>query len=286
MRCAAAFALVLLPACGGGGGSPSGPSATPAPPEIGPGGGSVSSATARLQVPAGALASPVALALRPATNVPLDPYAVLGAVVEVAPAGTSFASPATLAVGFASGRPPIGADPGEFRLHVLDAGAWRELPGGSVDRGASEAAAPIGAAGVYGVVWVPGPSASCGSDSHQFDFWVGEWNLVVPNGVAGPNDITRHGCVLEEHFREASGSVGRSVSFASGGRWVQTYIDSRGTRLPLEGQLEGRDMVLYVSGGNGRSTWRPEADGRVRFLQEQMTAGAWTVTFDSFYVRR
>src|SRR5215470_6278065 len=42
---------------------------------------------------------------------------------------------------------------------------------------------------------------------HQFDFWVGNWDVKVPGGtVVGTNRITREygGCVLQEHW-EARG---------------------------------------------------------------------------------
>lgn len=279
-----------LAACGGGSAGPTAPSTTlPATPTVGAAGGTVSGASSRLVVPAGALAQPVALTLRGTTAVPLDPYAVVNGSVEVGPAGTAFATPATLLLRYASAQPPLGVDPRELRLHVLEGGEWRPVPAGSVDPAAGEVSAPITAAGIFGVCWVVGTSVVCaGADARQFDFWLGAWNLVVPNGVAGTNDIVRNGCVLEEEFREVSGTIGRSVSFLSSAdrRWYQTYIDSRGGRVPLHGVLEGRDMVLYQEPGGARSTWQPLDADRVRFFQEAANGGAWRTTFDSTYVRR
>jgi hypothetical protein len=281
---------VALVACGGGTSGPGSPSApAPSVPTVGAGGGTVSGAAARLVVPPGALAGPVPLAIGSAATVPLDAYAAVGGSVEVGPAGTAFATPATLALGFATAQPPLGIDVAELRLHVLEGGSWRLLAGGAVDIVAREVSAPVAGSGTFGVRWVPGPSAACaGSGTREFDFWLGDWDLLVPQGVAGTNRIARRGCVIEEEFHEASGTVGRSVSFlgSADGRWYQTYLDSRGNRLPLRGGLEERAMVLYHPLGGSRSTWQPVTPDRVRFTQEQQSGAAWRVTFDSTYVRR
>jgi hypothetical protein len=254
-------------------------------------GGTVSGASARLSVPAGALGSSVALTLRNTSSGPLDPSVALGSAVELSPAGTSFASAATLTLSYAAAQLPLGIDPGELRLHVLEAGEWQLVPGGASDSGAREVSAPIRKAGTFAARWVPGPSASCsGPAAHEFDFWLGHWNLVVPSGVAGTNDITRHDCVLEEEFHEVSGTIGRSVSFLSAldGRWYQTYRDSRGNGVRLGGGREGDAMLLYAegSGGSARSALRPLDPDRVRFSQETLSGATWRASFDSTYVRR
>jgi hypothetical protein len=239
-------------------------------------------------VPANALASPTALSIRASAAVPLDPYAVVGSAVEVGPAGTTFAAPATLALRYTDGRPPWGIDEGELRLHVLQGGAWTPVPGGGVDADSREVSATITSAGVFGVRWT-GPSANCrAAEDRQFDFWLGAWDLrPVSGGSAGPNDITRNGCVLEEHYRAAQGHVGRSVSFRSvqDGLWYQTYVDSLGNRLAMRGGLEGTTMILNYEQG-GRATWTPLDVDRVRFTQEAPQGSGWRVTYDSVYLRR
>lgn len=278
---------VAAGACGGSG-SPAGPSTPPTTPGVGPGGGTVDGPTARLVVPANALATTVALTLRNTTAVPLDPYAAVGGGVEVGPAGTTFSTPATLALRYTTEQPPLGIDPRELRLHVLEGGEWRLVPGGAADPAAREVTAPITAAGTYGVRWVVGPGVLCnGPEARQFDFWLGSWDLTVGTRLDGVNEITRHGCVIEEDFQSAGGSRGRSVSFLGADRqWYQTYIDSTGARLPLRGRLEGGNMVLYHELGVGRASWLPLGRDRVRFIQESLSGGVGTITFDSVYVRR
>lgn len=279
--------LVLTAAACGGGGAPSSPSlgATPTPaPTIGIAGGTISAAAARLVVPAGALGSSVAIELRSASGLPLDPAAVDGVAVQVTPAGTAFAGGATLAIRFSGGRAPLGADPAELAVHELQGGAWVRVSGSRVDVSAGEVVASIASAGTYTARWT-GPAEGCATAAHrQFDFWLGAWNLVVPSGIAGPNDVTRDGCVLLEHFREATGTVGRSVTFyrERDGTWYQAYVDSRGNRIDLRGGLEGSRIVMRAAGGAG-ALWEPLDADNVRF--QQFDASGRT-TFDSTYVRR
>ncbi len=284
LLCGAALAA----ACGGSGG-PAGPSVPPATtPGVGVAGGTVVGPTSRLVVPANALTATVGLTLRNTTAVPLDPYAAVGTGVEVGPAGTTFSMPATLALRYTAEQPPLGIDARELRLHVLEGGAWRLVPGGAADPGANEVTAPITAAGVYGVRWVVGAGVVCqGAEARQFDFWLGSWDLTVGTRVDGVNEIVRSGCVIEEDFRSAGGSRGRSVSFLGTDRlWYQTYIDSDGHRLPLRGALRGGNMVLDHELGVGRATWIPLERDRVRFTQESLSGGVGTITYDSVYVRR
>jgi len=301
MKHAALRALFLglaLPAfgCGGGSASPSGPS-TPAPsptPDatVGPAGGTVSAAggAVRLVVPAGALSTSVGLTLRAATQVPLDPHAVGGAAYVIGPAGTTFAVPATLSIGFDGGRAPSGVETADLRVHLLAGDAWQALAG-AAEASAGQAAAPVAGAGTYGVRWL-GPREPCASARDaDFDFWLGSWNYRQSNGGTGTNDITREGggCLIEEHFQDAAGGRGRSVSlFSRGdGKWHQTYIDSSGGRIVLVGSLDGGRMVMNTT-PTERTTWDPLDANTIRYFTESTSDGGqtWRLTFDSRYTRR
>lgn len=252
--------------------------------ELGTPGGTVTAASARLVVPAGALGSNVAIELRAPSGLPLDPAAVDGVAVQVTPAGTAFSGGATLALRYGAGRAPVGSDPAELAIHVLDGATWMPLAGSRVDAATGEVTATIPGAGTYTARWTA-PAEGCATAAHrQFDFWLGAWNLVVPGGIAGPNDIILDGCVLLEHFREVSGTVGRSVSFyrERDATWYQTYVDSRGNRIDLRGALEGSRMVMRGPGGAG-SRWEPLDADNIRFQQFDPTG---RTTFDSTYVRR
>jgi hypothetical protein len=145
------------------------------------------------------------------------------------------------------------------------------------------------------------PSPPCQAPEHrQFDFWVGTWTVTTPNGqVAGTNTIERamNGCVLHESYTATSGYHGESFNIydAARGVWHQSWVDSSGLLLSLEGGFEDGEMVLQgeTVGPDGavsqqRITWSV-VDGdpnRVRQLWESRKAdGDWTVAFDGLYTR-
>lgn len=143
-------------------------------------------------------------------------------------------------------------------------------------------------------------AAPCDDPAHRaFDFWLGEWNVHTPEGkLAGVNRIEREygGCVLHERYDTSRGYRGESLNLydAPRKRWHQTWVDTDGTLLLLEGGPVGKAMVLEGSttGNDGvvtrhRITWTPNADGSVRQLWESTDdKGAWTVAFDGRYTRK
>jgi protein-tyrosine-phosphatase len=134
---------------------------------------------------------------------------------------------------------------------------------------------------------------------HQFDFWVGEWEVRTPDGrLAGVNRIEREydGCVLHERYSTDRGFKGESLNGYSPGRkvWHQTWVDNQGTLLLLDGGLQGSSMVLEgeTRAENGqvtkhRITWTPNANGSVRQHWESTDAkGEWSTAFDGLYTRK
>jgi hypothetical protein len=139
----------------------------------------------------------------------------------------------------------------------------------------------------------------CDASAHRaFDFWLGEWQVKTPNGkVAGNNRIEREygGCVLHERYDTGRGYSGESLNIYDAGRgvWHQTWVDTGGTLLQLEGGLREGRMVLEGQTADAagqvtrhRITWTPNADGTVRQFWESTDAkGAWTTAFDGLYTR-
>jgi len=147
------------------------------------------------------------------------------------------------------------------------------------------------------------PADPCASpEHHQFDFWIGNWEVRDPDGKpAGTNDVTTlyGGCILQEHWQGAKGSVGTSFNLydAPRGVWHQTWVDGEAGLLVLEGGLEGKDMVLRGHRPSHQDPsvevlheirWTPLADGRVRqHWQVSKDEGAtWTTVFDGYYSRK
>lgn len=137
--------------------------------------------------------------------------------------------------------------------------------------------------------------------SRQFDFWIGEWN-VIQEGTDAPPAVNRitptlRGCALHEDYHSASGYRGESLNWyeADWGQWRQTWADSNGLILHLAGGLNAAgEMVLYGGdrqtreGGTVRDriTWSPQAGGTVRQVWHLSSDGgrSWRQIFSGLYV--
>lgn len=144
---------------------------------------------------------------------------------------------------------------------------------------------------------LPPPPCSSGK-FRQFDFWIGDWNVTSDGQPAGTNSIhpVHNGCALMENWQGAGtgGVSGSSFNIydQANDRWHQTWVDSSGTLLQLDGEWDQHHMVLQgtrpAADGNGvtthRITWTPNDDGTVRQLWEASQDGqAWTILFDGLY---
>lgn len=91
----------------------------------------------------------------------------------------------------------------------------------------------------------------CDSEGHhQFDFWLGNWNVTWGEGESGTNHIERvlGGCVILEQFDGRPGTPLRGMSVSSydssNDRWRQTWVDNQGGYLDFEGKWDGDRMIL------------------------------------------
>jgi hypothetical protein len=155
----------------------------------------------------------------------------------------------------------------------------------------------------------------CSAPQHrQFDFWIGEWDVVPNPDTAAPgapppapgrkpasNVIVKahDGCVLIENWT-AAGQTGQSFNLydRTSRRWHQTWVDNGGGLHQYWGALEGANMVFYgevplgpASKFAGRRTIRltffPLGPDRVRQFSESLAMdGAWTMNYDLIYTRR
>jgi hypothetical protein len=134
---------------------------------------------------------------------------------------------------------------------------------------------------------------------HDFDFWLGDWDVFGPKGQqVGTNLVTslfETGAVAE-HWRGQGGVEGRSVNAWDELRscWHQTWVDSSGGILLLDGRLVDGAMVLegQAPGVDAapelqRITWT-QVDGEVRQLWEVSAddGQTWRTAFDGHYRRR
>lgn len=137
-------------------------------------------------------------------------------------------------------------------------------------------------------------SPRCSSPQHrQFDFWLGEWEVKQGGKTAGRNTIRSilDGCAISEEWSGTGGFKGNSLNFynADTKRWHQTWIDSQGQSLALEGELEAGSMTLQSVAADNMSrhriSWTALPDKSVRQLWQvrEASGSEWKTLFDGHY---
>lgn len=137
-------------------------------------------------------------------------------------------------------------------------------------------------------------------DCRAFDFWIGEWEVFMPNGQkAGENVIekTTNGCLLLENWTSANGGTGRSMNYydAAAKKWQQLWVDGTGGVMSYEGvfsegamRFEGYQMQANGEKSLFKMTFTPQENGDVRQYIEQSVDGGKTfqVWFDGMYKQK
>ena len=147
----------------------------------------------------------------------------------------------------------------------------------------------------------PAPIApTCSAPEHrQFDFWIGSWTVTEGGRPAGHNRIepVLDGCALLESWSGASGTKGRSLNFynRATGQWHQTWVDSEGGTLNLNGSFVAGVMTLEGTRTDpatgkevrDRIRWSVVGEGIVRQVWDRASpaSGAWELVFDGRYER-
>ena len=82
---------------------------------------------------------------------------------------------------------------------------------------------------------------------HQFDFWLGQWDVTWGDDGRGTNRILRimDDKIIQENF-SAPDLQGMSVSTydSERGLWCQTWVDNSGSYLDFTGRFEDGKMIL------------------------------------------
>ncbi len=141
------------------------------------------------------------------------------------------------------------------------------------------------------------------TESRQFDFWLGEWD-VSWNGGAGTNSVTRilDGQVIQERFTAFAASpddkpfIGMSVSVfdLASGKWRQTWVDNSGSYMDFTGAYVDGKLTLYtertVDGKPGayRMVFYNIAESSLDWDWERSEDGGqtWTLLWRIHYQRR
>ena len=87
---------------------------------------------------------------------------------------------------------------------------------------------------------------------HQFDFFVGHWNVYNTKGDLVGSDVVDkvlNGCAIHEQYADASskgGGVGVGLSGyqISAGRWYQDFMDDSGMVVTLWGRPNGSAAMV------------------------------------------
>ena len=136
------------------------------------------------------------------------------------------------------------------------------------------------------------------SEYHQFDFWLGAWDVLNARGEAdGTAEISLApgGCGFIEQRHFASGELGVAFNLYDPvrGTWTQLW-QAPGNVVRLEGRwaqnrLAMEGVIAAAQGGERpfRVVWTPQPDGSVQqdfFARD--SAAAWRPLFSSTYRRR
>jgi hypothetical protein len=158
------------------------------------------------------------------------------------------------------------------------------------------------AAGMFGAVAVTKVRSqnALPPESHQFDFWLGQWEVFdqqgTPSGTSHVDSIAE-GNGLLENWTDASGTTGKSLNVFNVQKrcWQQFWVGDGTPVLELSGSLVGTSMVLSgertTPAGTkvlDRITWTPNADGSVtQHWVSSLDAGkTWRENFLGIYRRK
>lgn len=134
---------------------------------------------------------------------------------------------------------------------------------------------------------------------HQFDFWLGNWDVYDDKGTKqGSNIIEKiyDGCLITESWTSVNNTPGFSTNYYNPvtDKWAQRWV-SAGSIIEYEGGLKKGSMILEGKiyyhksklSAPFRGTWTLLEDGRVRQFFEQYKAKdkKWNVWFEGFYVK-
>jgi hypothetical protein len=115
---------------------------------------------------------------------------------------------------------------------------------------------------------------------HQFDFWIGQWDVFDARGRNLGTDRVESaegGCAIRESWTDAAGGTGESLTYYSRltALWRQVWMDPTGQQQDLSGEVVDGAIVLRqitYSGGLKsilQVTYAPLPDGTVRQLAQR-----------------
>ena len=93
-----------------------------------------------------------------------------------------------------------------------------------------------------------GNPCSVKSEYKQFDFWVGEWDIIDKDQKVATSSIQHivGDCIIFENYFQADSYTGKSFNYfdATLGKWRQTWVDSAGNMSEFIGEFKDNAMRL------------------------------------------
>jgi hypothetical protein len=147
----------------------------------------------------------------------------------------------------------------------------------------------------------PAPCAN-GPERHQFDFWIGEWDVspspASREPLVGTSVIqsVSGGCALLENWTGARGGQGKSLNAYNPliHEWQQYWIGQDGNVTEYRSsQFDGKSLSFFTDNGGGpnligRLTFTPIDSTTVQQHSESSADGGktWKTSYDFYYHRK
>jgi hypothetical protein len=137
------------------------------------------------------------------------------------------------------------------------------------------------------------------AEYRQFDFWVGEWDVVTTEGhnPAGSSSVQLilDQCALLENW--TGGGTGKSLNHYDTRlkKWIQDWVDSQSNGIHFEGGLENGVMSYFADSADAQGKplrrhmqfVRIDADHVRQFSQGSSDGGkTWSPEYDFLYIRK
>ena len=146
-----------------------------------------------------------------------------------------------------------------------------------------------------------GPPQVCANDAdrHRFDFWIGEWDVTMPDGHPAGSSVIQSvsgGCALLENWTSGSGGHGKSLNAYNPAikQWQQFWIGQDGQVAEYRSsQFDGKSLAFFIRDDAKplslhRLTFTPIDPQTVRQHSENSEDGgkSWKTEYDLYYHRK